>query len=84
MTVITDAWAVVEGILTLVAGATLLLAAGGVEALAPLPPNVNDCLGSAELQTAMSMTAPFTVKQLPAAFSGVRARGPAPPEKGKS
>ena len=60
---------------TLAAGA---LAAG---ALAALPPKVNDWLGSAELQAATSMTAPLTVKQLPAAFSGVKARGPAPPEK---
>lgn len=56
----------------------------GAGAAGALSPKLKDWLGSAELQAAMSMMAPLTVKQLPGAFSGVRARGPAPPEKGNS
>ncbi len=63
--------------------AALVVVAGAGAAGAPSP-KLKDWLGSAELQAAMSMTAPLTVRQLPAAFSGVRASGPAPPEKGNS
>ena len=56
----------------------------GVTAAPSPPPRENDWFGSAALQAAWSMTAPLTVKQVPAAFSGVRAKGPGLPMNGKS
>lgn len=66
--------------------AALTAFAGAFEATcaAALPPvpKVKDWLGSALLQVAISMTAPLTVKQLPAWLLGDITSGPAPPANG--
>jgi len=62
---------------------TVVIVVLGAGAGAAASPKVNDWFGS-PVQVAMSMTLPVTAKQDPGWFSGVKASGPALPEKGKS
>lgn len=63
-------------------GATFVVSLLGTDAVESA--KVNAWFGSAELQGAWSITlAAVTVKQVPTAFEGDKAKGPAPPLNGK-